>query len=325
MMKRTIMAVLLIAAALPLLSQEWEIKLEDYYPAIGINNSIVSSDGDVIFVGGAGPAATGRNPCVVKVGNDGEFEMYVYPNDTSCNISSFTDIVQLDNGNYFAYGLYRVGGTNYDWPFIMVIDKAFNMLTRRYIDVCGDSFLKCEAGPMVMDDDGNIIITCDVLVSTTGEINTWGCVLMKFSGEGEELKRNYITDDERLRGLFASSMLNVPGSDEILVLCRRYYEMVFFDSELNFLRGCEISNDDFFEWDSFGMFSGDGRLVVFLVIQDNLPTYPYIGDTMYARVCTIDFQGELTAWQDFKPTTGGRFVTDNVRRGFSPIDDRHGI
>lgn len=322
-MKKLLFVLIFVAAALPLFPQEWEIKLEDYYTYSKINNSIVSREGDVLLVGCVGNAATERNSCIMNVSQNGDIDIHVFPNDTLC--TALTNIVQLENGNYFASGVCSYYGRELLCPLIMVLDEDFNMLVERCIDVCGDTYLKYGEGPMAMDDDGNIIITCDVMVSA-GEVNEWGCVLIKFSGEGEELKRNYITDDYHLRGLFASNMLNVPNSDEILVLGEysSYYGMTFFDSDLNFLRGYKIPIDNFaIIGGFFGTFSGDGRLVMSFGAVDEFPNYPYVGDTIYARIATVDLQGELTAWQDFKPTTGGRFVTDCVRSGFSPIDDSH--
>lgn len=322
MMKRTIMAVLLIAAALPLFPQEWEIKLEDYYTFAGINNSMIDRNGDVIFIGCVSDVATDRNSCVMKVGQNGDIDIHVFQNDTL--YTAFTDIVQLDNGNYFASGVCSYDGSKMLCPLIMVLDGDFNILAERYIDVCGDTYLKYKEGPMVMDDDGNIIIICDVMVAA-GEVNTWGCVLIKFSDDGEELKRNYITDNDCLRGLFASNMLNVPDSDEILVLgdYRGNNGLVFFDSNLNFLRGYNIPQDDFTAMHFFGMFTGDDKLVTYVDGNDWFPTYPYVGDTIYGRVCLMDLQGESTSCREFKPTNGGRFWADGIRQGMSNVDKNH--
>jgi len=323
MLRKSIIAVLLVAAALPLLSQEWEIKLEDYYTFSGINNSMINRDGDVIFVGCVSDVATDRNSCVMKVGQNGDIDIHVFPNDTL--YTAFSDIVQLDNGNYFAYGVCSYDGNMMLCSLIMVLDEDFNMITERYIDVCGDTYLKYKNGPMVMDDDGNIIITCDVMVSTTGTYNKWGCVLIKFSGEGEELKRNYIVDDDHLMGMFAAKMLNVPDSDEILVLgdYRGNNGLVFYDTDLNFLRGYNIPIDDFTAMHFFGVFTGDDKLVTYVDGQDWFPTYPYNGDTTYVRICLTDLQGEPTACREFKPTNGGRFWASNIRRGMSPVDENH--
>jgi len=322
MLKKSIMAVLLMAAALPLLSQEWETKLEDYYTYSKINNSTVTRDGEVLLVGCVGDAATERNSCVIKVNqDDGDIDIHVFPNDTL--YTAISDIVQLSNGNYFAFGVCSYDGSEYLCPFIMVFDEDFSILNEQYIDVLGDTFLKYGKGPMVMDDDGNIIIICDVMVSTTGTVNTWGCVLIKFSGEGEELKRKYVSDGYYLRALRAESMLNVPDSDEILVLgdYRENDGLVFFDTDLNFLRGYNIHQEDFTVIHLLGMFTGDDRLVTYVDGQDLFPTYPYIGDTIYARVCLTDLQGEPTACREFKPTNGGRFIASAVRRGFSSVND----
>jgi len=324
MLKKSIMAVLLMAAALPLLSQEWEIATEDYYMYSGFINAVQNRDGDVVFNGAVGDTPETSNGCVMKVGQDGDVEFHVFPNDTI--FCAFYDIVQLGNGNYFISGIYnyRDDPEMRKNPVAFLLDENLNPIKEHYIDVCGDTYLDYgERSKIAVDDEGNIIMIGDVLYDQTWSGNHWGCVLFKFSEDGEEIKRNFIIGDESIDRTSPARMLNVPNSDELLVLGRYqgYHGMLFFDSELNFLRGCKLCENHFSIWDKYSdIFVGDDRLVLFSDGEDLYPSYPYMNDTTCGRVCIVDFQGEPIDCHYIRPSVG-RITLYDSNQLMSAVND----
>ena len=194
--RKTILMLLLMAAAFPAAAQQWELDFGDQNDInrhSRIDAGMMDADGDAVLIGRFGRRRDWHTQ-FVKVHPDGSCERRV--SEDLPKMLLFTDIVQLKNGNYFT-----VGTSRYDTTMInaggeevwaVVFNGDFDTISTHVYT--RDTLNKIKAPCLLLEDDGTVMACGDFLVKRYGYYHF--PYMYRFDEDGDTLACRYAMPQE---------------------------------------------------------------------------------------------------------------------------------
>ena len=224
--RKTILMLLLMAAAFPAAAQQWELDFGDQNDInrhSRIDAGMMDADGDAVLIGRFGRRRDWHTQ-FVKVHPDGSCERRV--SEDLPKMLLFTDIVQLKNGNYFT-----VGTSRYDTTMInaggeevwaVVFNGDFDTISTHVYT--RDTLNKIKAPCLLLEDDGTVMACGDFLVKRYGYYHF--PYMYRFDEDGDTLACRYVmpeynidTAEFRLNSFVCHNILKNPKGNGYIFLC----------------------------------------------------------------------------------------------------------
>ena len=237
-MKRLIMTLCFIAAAVALTAQQWNIAIEHNEINACLTDGCCTTNNETVFVGYWDSEAY-----CVKVDKNGNSTEKHFPIEGGT--STFLNIISLEDGNCFLTGVSKTSNNEYLW--ILVIDDELNIVKEQFYEkeegysVDDSEFHNAKA---VVDDDGTIVVCVGVRIPFIyPETYRIRGIFMRFNSDCERLTSVFI-EPEAYNYLFYSSnfltscILNVPDNHDILIISRgqgNCPSVLRFDHDFNLL------------------------------------------------------------------------------------------
>ncbi len=237
-MKRLIMTLCFIAAAVALTAQQWNLAIDHNGISARLTAGCCTTNNATVFVGYWDTEAY-----CVKIDEHGNSIERHFP--VEGGTSTFLDIIALEDGNCFLTGVSKTGDDEYLW--ILVIDDELNIVKEQFYEkeesysVSDSEFCNAKA---VIDDDGTIVacVGIEIPFIYPGIYRIRG-IFMRFNSDCERLNSVFI-EPEDYNYLFYSSnfyttcILNAPDNRDILILSRgqgNCESILRFDHDFNLL------------------------------------------------------------------------------------------
>jgi hypothetical protein len=237
-MKRLIMTLCFIAAAVALTAQQWNLAIDHNGISARLTAGCCTTNNATVFVGYWDTEAY-----CVKIDEHGNSIERHFP--VEGGTSTFLDIIALEDGNCFLTGVSKTGDDEYLW--ILVIDDELNIVKEQFYEkeesysVSDSEFCNAKA---VIDDDGTIVacVGIEIPFIYPGIYRIRG-IFMRFNSDCERLNSVFI-EPEDYNYLFYSSnfyttcILNAPDSRDILIISRgqgNCPSVLRFDHDFNLL------------------------------------------------------------------------------------------
>ncbi len=194
--RKTILMLLLMAAAFPAAAQQWELDFGDQNDInrhSRIDAGMMDADGDAVLIGRFGRRRDWHTQ-FIEVHPDGSYERRV--SEDLPKMLLFTDIVQLKNGNYFT-----VGTSRYDTTMInaggeevwaVVFNGDFDTISTHVYT--RDTLNKIKAPCLLLEDDGTVMACGDFLVKRYGYYHF--PYMYRFDEDGDTLACRYAMPQE---------------------------------------------------------------------------------------------------------------------------------
>lgn len=220
-------------------AQEWEIDYGDATSYTILRSGIVNDKGEAVLVGNNGPDNNHYYPMIMRVADDGEYDYIVF--DTIEGNVKLYDIIQLNNGNYFASAcvnpdLYGEG----EAIVFMVFDSNFNIVEIKRYEKQGNA-LTIGGGQLLLDNDGTVIVSGSYQYQDTNGLRNKP-YFYRLDENADSLSCRYVTatmpQPEAHIGLFSCfQLLKNPTSEGFVVLCEglnNSCSLLLYDSDFNY-------------------------------------------------------------------------------------------
>jgi len=264
-MKRLILFLVLSLPFVGINAQEWEIVFDDSDNSYLFNDVCKVDDNVCLYVGLCGVKLTEGKGVIMKMSSDGDYETRVF--DVEDSYSNFMSIVKLDDGNFFIVGWLRNHLTDSIYIWNVVMDDEMNIIreNRHPKDLRFDDF---SDGRCVKRNNGNVVFTC----CSKYNANSNGCYIVEYNSDCAMVKSNLLDHNTGYSTLwyYPNSVIEIPGSDEIIVLCKGYGGnkcVLYFDSALSLVRSVNIQDQMetiTFYHEGYGIIAGDNNIKLWL-------------------------------------------------------------
>lgn len=217
-MKRLIMTLCFIAAAVVLTAQQWNLAIDHNGISARLTYGCCTTSNETVFVGYWDSEAY-----CVKIDEHGNFTEKHFP--VEGGTSTFLNVIALEDGNCFLTGVSKTGNNEYLW--ILVIDDELNIVKEQFYEkeesysVDDSEFYNAKA---VVDDDGTIVVCVGIRMPYyIPEIYRIRGIFMRFNSDCERLNSVFI-EPEDYNYLFYSSnfyttcILNAPDNRDIIII-----------------------------------------------------------------------------------------------------------
>jgi hypothetical protein len=191
---------------------EWEIE-DNLTPA----NAIVDNEGNTIVVGIIRKINQNNDgdAFIFKMTPDGEYSYFRYSSLTGINMI-FKDVIQLDNGNYFAIGNYGLNIYNYPYDTIVVciFDQELNKIIENRIEL-PPTYKIFGSAHLIKESTGSILVAGSAMLKDNPPINAVDLALIRFTQTGDTIESFY---RHYQRNVTIYDIDKIPGSDNYLIL-----------------------------------------------------------------------------------------------------------
>ena len=239
------MLLVLAALALPAVAQQWEIDLgdpTDLNQHSRFNAGMIDREGDAVLIGRIGRRRDWHTQ-LVKVHADGSYERRVC--EDLPKMLLMTDLVQLDNGNYFTVAT-RITDTtkiNYGGPELWAIIFDGDLETVSTQVYTHDS-LQLISSPMLLNDDDGTIVACGQWYQLLYRHFPY---MYRFDQETDTLascyvvpkQENYSDTGYMLQGFRCHNILKNPDGNGYVFLTEATFSSIgtaFFDRDFRFIK-----------------------------------------------------------------------------------------
>lgn len=239
-MKRLYFLCLLCLLTQTVLAQQWEVVISE---DIGLYSGCVNNDNETLMVG-----RNGQEAYVVKFLADGTYSSRSFSEGEGQ--STFSSILQIDDGNYLLTGLVPDSTSSFNRFWIVVMDNDMNILHSTIMNRA-DGYDEFGKGVACQDNDGTIIIsTCELKRTPTWNYHIG--ILIRVNREGKILNSRYLygEDPDPLHLYFNFQENNLwvsPTTGELVTIgfgeggCPA---ITIFDHDFNFRRGSPFLDEE---------------------------------------------------------------------------------
>ena len=177
--------VFIILFHVSLCAQQWEIDYGDTQSFTQLSHGITDLDGNAILVGGYAPVYPNYHPIAIRIEPNGAHLERDYHNGFEGVM--LTDVVQLNNGNYFAAGI-----ASEEAVVVMVLDANLDIVnSKRYEKT--EAALSLHEGWLLLDDDGTVVMTGAARYQFSNGSYYRRPYLYRFDEQADTLRCRYVT------------------------------------------------------------------------------------------------------------------------------------
>ena len=237
-MKKFLLTLLTAIISMAVNAQQWEIDYGDSFSYTSLYQGIINADGDAIVMGVWGEDKNHYRPMTMRVDMEGNYDIHAFE-DEQFNMLRPSDILQLENGNYFMVGVKD------NTLIAIVFDSDFNVIhVKAYVKP--ENALSIWEGRM-LDDDGTVIFcgyySCQ---SATGQSRK--PYFYRFDENADTISCRFVTaelphPEASIKEFNCFQLLKNPKSEGVIVLCSGLNNMcslLMYDDDFNYVDGFNL-------------------------------------------------------------------------------------